>query len=336
MTKVLIFGAGGVGCIYAYILHKAGCRVITVCRTNYEIVKKSGITVRSQLWGKQHFQPQGVVRAVAEAIDNDDDQTPFDYILVCSKALPGTSSSLISPAVTPSHTVIVLAQNGIQIEAEYQHLYPTNPIISGVVYLPTTQVSPGIIEMGPLERFEIGMYPSPSAPDSVLHQPAKTLSQLFTLGSATAVFHTDIQPRRWIKLGVNASWNPICALTLCDDANFLRSSTTTESIIISIFNEISSLATVSGYPNLITPEVVNEHLDRARKRLETGGKEPSMLTDVRHGRAMEVEAILGNAVRIGRERGVEVPRLELLYVLAKGLQFAILRGEGWKDGFRVE
>jgi 2-dehydropantoate 2-reductase len=65
--------------------------------------------------------------------------------------------------------------------------------------------------------------------------------------------------------------------------------------------------------------------------LESGGKEPSMLTDVRNGRAMETEAILGNAVRIAKEKGVVVKGLNLLYILLKGKDYSMNPDERWKD-----
>ena len=134
MTKALIFGAGGVGCIYGYILDRGGAEVTAVCRTNYEAVEADGISIRSKLWGNVHYHP-AVVRAVTEA------KGPFDFILVCSKAFSGTSK-MVEAAVS-ERTAIVLAQNGIGIEEEYAELYPNNTIISGVVWLPTTQVEPG-------------------------------------------------------------------------------------------------------------------------------------------------------------------------------------------------
>jgi len=48
-----------------------------------------------------------------------------------------------------------------------------------------------------------------------------------------------------------------------------------------------------------------------------------MLVDVLTERRMEVEVILGNPVRVAREKGVSVPRMETLYALAKALDDAI-------------
>lgn len=45
-----------------------------------------------------------------------------------------------------------------------------------------------------------------------------------------------------------------------------------------------------------------------------GGK-PSMLVDWEHGRPMELEVILGNPVRLAKDKGLEMPRLQTMYAL---------------------
>jgi 2-dehydropantoate 2-reductase len=322
MTKALIFGTGGVGCIYAYILHKAGVQVTAVCRTNHTVVKERGILIRSKIFGKQQFQPIAV-RSISEAAEHG----PFDYLLVCSKAFPGTAE-LIGEAVTSEQTAIVLGQNGIGIEEDYAKLYPNNTILSGVVYLPVTQVEQGVVEHGPLERFEIGTYPPNASPAA--KKQCRGLSDLFTAGGGSAPVFDDVQPRRWVKVSVNAAWNPTTALTMCDDANYLRSSPGAEAMIRNIMQEVGTIATAAGYPNVITEEAIEHDLQRPRSRLATGGKEPSMLTDVREGRPMEVEAILGNTLRIGQRYSLKTPYLEMLYALAKGRNYALAPDAEWK------
>lgn len=358
MTKILVFGAGGVGCVYAWILEKAGADVTAVCRTNYEQVKEHGISIASKIFGDVCGHPTAV-RTCAEAVEKG--LGPFDYVLVASKAFPGVSEH-IKDAVGAG-TAIVLAQNGIGIEEEYKEHFPTNTIISGVVYLPVTQVSPGFIEMGSLERLEIGLYPSPAKPsdsktrngalDSGYHSPSDDASAklqhfaaLFTAAGATCVVHADIQALRWIKLAVNAAWNPICALTRSDDANYLRSAGANPSLawppapdrcnslaeVYAVMREVAGLAAAAGYPGVVSDDVIRVQLERPMQRLEGGGKEPSMLTDVRFNRRIEVDAILGNAIKIANRVGFgdKIPRLRLLYALAVGLNYSIVPDERWK------
>jgi 2-dehydropantoate 2-reductase len=320
--NVFVFGAGGVGCVYGYFLHKAGARVTAACRGNYEAVRARGIEIRSVKWGRLHYSPIAV-KSSAEAKAYG----PYDYVLVCSKAFPGTTE-LIKDAVTEG-SAIVLAQNGIGIEAEYEKAFPRNPIISGIVYLPVTQIEPGVtIHTTPLELFEIGTYPA-NAP-AAAKESCRHLAELWAAGGANAVVFDDIQSQRWNKLAVNASLNPVTALTLCDDANFIRSSPRALDALKDIMREVGKVAAAAGYRKLITDAVIDEHLDRHVKRLETGGKEPSMLTDIRHNRPIEVEAILGNAVRIAEGLNVETPYLRLLYALAKGRNYAVAQSDGWK------
>jgi 2-dehydropantoate 2-reductase len=320
MVKVLIFGTGGVGCIYAYVCEKGGADVTAVCRSNYKVVKEHGITIASQIWGTVTFQPR-VVRSVFEAAKYG----VFDFIIVCSKAFPGTAA-LIRDAVS-ARTAIVLAQNGIAIEDEYASLYPNSTIISGSVYLPTTQTRPGYCVHGPLELFEIGTYPASASAEA--KAKAQQLSDIFKAGGASAPVFDDIQERRWIKLAVNAAWNPATALSLCDDANFLRSSPDADSMIVKIFQEVGTIAAAAGYPGLVTAEEIERQMQRSRHRKISGGKEPSMLVDVKNDRSMEVEAILGNTVRIARKLSVEAKYLDLLYVLAKARNFQINPGDQW-------
>lgn len=105
MVKVLIFGTGGVGIIYAYNCSKGGADVTVICRSNYDAVKKHGLTIESQIWGTVSCRPQNVVRSVAEAGAAVKDEGGYDYLLVCSKAFPGTAE-LIKDAVSDKTAIV--------------------------------------------------------------------------------------------------------------------------------------------------------------------------------------------------------------------------------------
>jgi 2-dehydropantoate 2-reductase len=307
--RVLLFGAGGVGTVYLWLLSKTSTTT-AVCRSNYDVAKTDGFIINSSIFGQGiHFRPD-VVRCCDEAASTS---TPFDYVVVCSKAIPGTVPKWIAPVVTPGHTVIVLLQNGIGIEEEYCTAFPNNPVVSTVLYFPATQRPAGVIKHGEIERLEVGAYPS-SAPA----EHAKAFAQLIRSVGATAIFHEDIQLIRWTKLLINASWNPICALAFSKDTDVLESFDGAPDIIEAVMLEIRDIAVAHGYN--ITKDKVEFELGRAKARIPIhAGIEPSMLQDVQAGRRIEVEAIVGNSVRMGKAKGVKCDRLELLYVLAKTL-----------------
>ena len=318
--KVLLHGSGAIGTIYVYLLLQAGCSVTAVCRSNFSVTSSKGFTIDSAKYGKNiHIHPK-VVQTPSDAAS----QGPFDYVIVSTKALPGpkpSTTEIIKPAVSEG-TTIVLIQNGIGIEEEYAAAFPNNPLISCVVYLPATQISPGHIEMGILEALQIGTYPSTSSPSSPAHKAAQLFLETLNSGGGNTTLHPDIQLQRWIKLLINASWNPICALTLSRDVAYLSSSTLAQPAAKAVMLEVIAIAQAKGYTQL-DEAAVDKQLQVALDRVGTKGIEPSMLVDVLQGRRMEVEVILGTPVRIARDLGVEVPRLEMLYVLAKALDEAM-------------
>ncbi|KAG0651515.1 Meiotically up-regulated 72 [Hyphodiscus hymeniophilus] len=296
-----------------------GCHITAVCRSNYSAIKSNGIRIESTVFGPQTFKPDVVA-----------DQTPegqYDYVVVTAKAFPlSNQAELLVPGVTAGHTTIVLIQNGIEIEDPYRKLFPENPILSCVVYLPVTQSSPGVFVHVEMELLVIGTYPV-AAPQSH-KEKAHIFGSLIGEGGATAEVQDDVQSERWQKLLVNASWNTICAVTRCRDAEFLsfnskESYEPAVGVIEDIMKEISMLAIASGYPKIDEKKVAFQ-LDRARRRI-TGAKdqgvEPSMMGDALHGRQMEVDAIIGNPVRIAERLGLggKVPMLRLLWIITQAL-----------------
>lgn len=329
--KVLVHGSGAIGTIYIYLLLQAGCSVTAVCRSNYTAAKTNGFTIDSDKYGKNIRIHPHIVRTPEEAAS----QGPFDFIIVSTKVLPSqnpSTPSAIKPAVTQGKTTLVLIQNGIGIEDEYATAFPTNPLLSCVVYLPTTQTSPGHIHMGAIEQLQIGTFPAAQEPSSPAKQASQLLQATLTAGGGNAELHEDIQAQRWRKLLINASWNPICALTLSRDVAYLASGASAEKLVVAVMDEVVAIAQAKGYSN-VTSELAKEQLQRALERKGTKGIEPSMLVDVVNGRRMEVEAILGNPMRIAGEVGVSVPRIETLYALLKALDEAVaLRSPGQSLG----
>lgn len=220
-------------------------------------------------------------------------------------------------------TCIVLIQNGVGIEEEYADRFPDNPLLSCVVYLPSTQISPGHMQMGTFESLEIGTFPASAYKDkSTVKKSADGFMEILKKAGSKAQWFDDVQEKRWNKLLLNAPWNPICALTLSRDVAFLASSQEANKLIESVMLEVVAIAQKLGYTT-ITANTATEQLKRAGGRIGGKGIEPSMLVDVLNERRLEVETILGNAMKVAKDLEVAVPRLELLYGLAKALDEAV-------------
>ncbi|KAJ2804975.1 hypothetical protein H4R20_002281, partial [Coemansia guatemalensis] len=126
--KVLLLGAGALGSIFAWRLQEGDkAKVTVVCRSNYSAVKSKGFSIISEAYGKHTYHPSKVVQSVEEAVS---DGTVYDFVIVCTKALPNfdDNSKVIAPAVNGTNTTIILIQNGIGIEEAFCARFPDSPI----------------------------------------------------------------------------------------------------------------------------------------------------------------------------------------------------------------
>ena len=77
-----------------------------------------------------------------------------------------------------------------------------------------------------------------------------------------------------------------------------------------LMEEICRIAAALGHP--LSADLVDRMIENTRAMPPY---KTSMLLDFEAGRALETEAILGNAVRAGRRAGVSIPHLESVYAL---------------------
>ncbi|EXJ58269.1 2-dehydropantoate 2-reductase [Cladophialophora yegresii CBS 114405] len=325
LPRILVFGTGSVGAVYAWILSRAvtPSNIYCICRSNYTVASTTGFTINSTIFGQNLNLKPNVARTVEEAVSLLPSGDQFDYVVVTAKAIPSTPSiaEQLRPAVGPN-TIIAVIQNGIAVEEPYAQLYPTNPLLSCVVYLPATQISPGVIVHKEIDLLHIGTYPSNSA---TCHPVAESFSALLTQGGGRTKVHSDVQAARFSKLLINAAWNPVCALSLSRDGEFLHASPPEISLnlIKSLMLEIAHIAQACGYDG-INAETVEYQINRAKVR-ELPGVEPSMMADAKVHARMEVDAIVGNAVRLAESKGVETPLLRGIYALVKALDLSFAR-----------
>ncbi|KAI8938469.1 hypothetical protein NX059_004361 [Plenodomus lindquistii] len=327
MAQVLIFGSGSIGVVHGMFLSKGGANVTCVCRSNYDVAKAHGFTVRSTIFGEHHYQPK-VVRSVEDAVEALPPNTGFDFVVICTKAISNREGpsipDLIRPCIRESHTSIAIIQNGLNVENIYRNSFPNNTIISAVAYLPTSPIEPCIFSHTETQKLHIGPFPAHTATE-IDRTHTDAFAKLMTLGGAEAIVHADVQIQRWKKLIGNATWNPICALSLSRDLQFLNDTPgLAQDFVRAAMREVVSVAHALGYGEHISEDDVAMQVRRSEARVWPG-VEPSMLADARGQRPMEVEAIIGAVVKVAREKGVDVPRLETLFLLLNSLDRSFTR-----------
>jgi 2-dehydropantoate 2-reductase len=314
MTSILIVGAGSVGALFGSALMRQDARVSVVCRSDYDVVSREGYDIVSPTLGNHRFRPHRVYREVAEC------KTPPDFLILTVKVLEGVDrAALIRPAVGPD-TVIVLIQNGVDIEAEIADAFPKNEILSGLALVGVGRSAPGQVHHQSMGQLNLGRYPGgPSA-------AAERLAALFNGGGIGCKLTEDVVGARWQKAVWNATFNPISIVGGAIDSAVIQGTPESLAFVQRTMQEVCAVAAAAGHP--MHPKLI-EQLISATQAIPP--YYTSMAQDYQAGRPMEIEAILGNTVRIARKHGVDTPVLETLYALAKMIERKIREPRGGGD-----
>lgn len=249
--RILIIGGGGVGTMAAYALQTGGHADVTiVLRSNFAAVERDGFTIDSIQHGHdiKNWRPHRIVQSIPNATP----EAPFDYILVATKNIPDvkpTVVDLISPALTRTHTSVLLLQNGLNIERPLQAAFPTNPILSAVSLIGATETHPGIVRHDDTDDCKVGPFPLPgdNSPPAAWQADARRLVQAYNAcGRVSWTLDLDVKATRWRKLLYNSSFNSVAAVTGLDTARMRMSEFVVEELVLPVMREIKAVARAAG------------------------------------------------------------------------------------------
>lgn len=302
MCRILVIGAGGVGVYFSGRLAQAGAEVTVVARSDYEAVSRAGYAVES-IAGDFQFTPAAVLKHASEF------EGEADYIILAAKVLPEADAvGLLSPAVRSSKSTIVLIQNGIDIERKVAESFPDNRLLSTVAYIGVSRPAPGrVLHLGSGE-LKMGDYPAGISAE------ARRLAALFEAAKVRCELCEDIGFVRWNKLLWNLPFNPVSVLAGGATTKQMTQRDELEGLCRALMWEVIAVANACGVA--LTEANAEAQIEYTRN---FPAYKTSMLQDYEAGRELEVEAILGNAVRLAAEHGVPVPHMESCYALLKSV-----------------
>ncbi|KAI9277061.1 ketopantoate reductase PanE/ApbA-domain-containing protein [Phascolomyces articulosus] len=307
-VRVLTVGTGAVGAIYSWRLAQT-CHVTTVCRSNYDAVSQNGFEIESPKFGNGVFRPHHVVRTVSDAKEFG----PFDFIVVTLKALDVyKTADIISPAVVEGKTTIVLIQNGYDIEPPIVERFPKNPLISIVAYIGTSQVAAGKIKMKAIERLQVGTHPA--SVDSTVS--CEKFKELLTKGGVLVEPVDNIVQVRFEKLFWNGSFSPVCAVLGLNTTEVIENEMAVN-LVKRLMREIMAAAEKELGISYVAE--ANDRIDGLIEGTAQGAAhyKPSMQLDLERKQPMEVEVILGTALKSAKKNGLDVPTLQAMHDLCK-------------------
>ncbi|GAM36491.1 hypothetical protein TCE0_018r05626 [Talaromyces pinophilus] len=259
-AEILLVGCGGVGTMCAYNLEVGSqANVTAVLRSNYDAVDKHGFSISSIEHGEvTGWRPSKITRTIS-----GQDDAPYDFIVVTTKNVPDqppTVAEVIAPAVTHGHTVIVLVQNGINIERPLFAAFPDNIVLSGVSMISATETEPGKIQQDDPDILTISPFHNPRISADKESVAAQRFVDLYNASRKVSCrLEPDVGDVRWRKLIYNAAYNSVCAILDLDTTSIRYAKQPLNDLVRPAMWEVWNIAKAAGHP--LPPEIVDERLD---------------------------------------------------------------------------
>ncbi|HSQ29603.1 MAG TPA: 2-dehydropantoate 2-reductase [Gemmatimonadaceae bacterium] len=326
--KIAVIGAGAIGGYVGGWLAAAGEEVTFIARgANLRTIASDGMRVIGEDGGEVVARPR--------VCERTSDAGPQDFVILAVKAHQVAAVAESVAALCRDDTAIVTMQNGIPWWYFHKHggqyegtaVRSADPdgsiarsigadrVIGSVVYPAATLEAPGVVRVVEGRRFTLG------EPDGSTSPRVQTISAAFTRAGFKAPVIADIRSEIWLKLWGNLSFNPISALTHATLVGLLQFPLTRE-LSIEMMREAEQVANKLG----ITFRVgIDKRIAGAEK---VGEHKTSMLQDVEAGRPMEIEALVGAVVELGRLTQTPTPHIDAVYALVSLLAKRLAEAKG--------
>jgi 2-dehydropantoate 2-reductase len=332
--KFAVVGAGAIGGYLGAKLALAGESVTFIARgANLAALREKGMTLILEDGREQTAREVRAYDKTAEA-------GTHDAILLTVKAHQVAALAPQLAALCHENTAIVTMQNGIPwwyfhgLKGEHEgkavrsadpdgsiaaHIDPKR-VIGSVVYPAAELVRPGVVQWVEGNRFSLGEL------DGASTQRVQAISSAMSRAGFKAPISSDIRGEIWLKLWGNLSFNPISALTHATLVEICQYPLT-RALAAAMMTEAQSIGEKLGVRFRISLE------KRIAGAEQVGAHKTSMLQDVEHGRAMELQALVGCVAELGRMTGIPTPHIDAVYACASLLAKTLETQHG---GLRIQ
>jgi 2-dehydropantoate 2-reductase len=308
-----VVGAGSIGGYLGGLLAAAGEQVTYIARgANLEAIRRHGMKVVLED-GSEVIGPGAASASMREVGSHD-------VVLLALKAHQVSAVAADLPHLFHDETSIVTLQNGIPWwyfqrhggPFEGQPIHAADPdgvisrridparIIGCVVYPAANLVAPGVVHVVEGKRFTLGELDGSTTPR------AEAISASLTRAGFKAPITDNIRSEIWLKVWGSLSFNPISALTRATLVDICQFPLTRE-LSAHIMREAECIANKLGITFRVS---IERRIAGAEK---VGAHKTSMLQDIEQGKPIELEALVGAIVELGKLTNTATPHIDAVY-----------------------
>ncbi|MEY2409734.1 MAG: 2-dehydropantoate 2-reductase [Verrucomicrobiota bacterium] len=307
--KIAIVGCGALGSFYGAKLSHDGRDVHFLLRTDYDVVRHRGISIRS---------PDGNFNARPKCARTPKEIGVVDLVIIGLKTTANDQFPTLLPPLVGRRTAVLTLQNGLGNEEQLAAYFAPAQILGGLCFVCLNRLEPGVVQHLDHGRVVLGEYnrwPEPRTHD---------LCTMFKRAGIPCEVTDDLARAHWEKLVWNIPFNGLgvaaCAgldaFEVGTPARRIQSCFTTDQllgderwsrIVRELMLEIVRAA--AGMDLKIEESLVDTQIQRTRTM---GAYKPSTLIDFERGQPLEMESLFLEPLRRARRAGIAAPRLETL------------------------
>ncbi|ORY12326.1 hypothetical protein BCR34DRAFT_482780, partial [Clohesyomyces aquaticus] len=267
---------------------------------------------RSALYGNERFKPYSVVRSPEDAAHSS--KQPFDYVLLCVKALPDVYdiANIIESVVSPQHTCILMnTTHSLGVESYLEQRFPTNVVLSLVSGAEISQLGASEFE----HKGSTGIWVGPAnknsnIPAQIQADMADALAMTLSSGQVDCKVSPNIRQQQYERMIGAIAFQPASVLFETPNHAELLEKVGVRAMITGVIDELLALAKAQGCS--FSSDFRETTIQKMIQPQETHS---TMYLDFEARRPMEIETYLGSPLKLAQESNVAIPRIETLYAM---------------------
>jgi 2-dehydropantoate 2-reductase len=299
--RILVFGAGSLGCAMGGILAQKHEVVLVGRRENMDAIKLNGLRLTGEVEATVNVE----TRESAEGLEAP------DLMILTTKAYHTKSVVDALTHLPWNDTPVLTIQNGLG-NLELIRAWKGSRAFGGTTTMGASLLSPGNVRISGFGRTVIG-----SDMDAL---GANRLAEAFSACGLIVDVKADVASEIWAKAIVNACINPLTAILRVPNGKLVESETISR-LMSELCDECAAVAESAG---VVLPDVMMIDWVRAVAE-DTAENRSSMLRDVELGRRTEISQMNGMICRIGSHLGVRTPLNRAMAAMVEALEPGVLR-----------
>jgi 2-dehydropantoate 2-reductase len=234
------------------------------------------------------------------------DMPPCDVVIIALKTTHNAILPGLLPAVVKSDGVVLVLQNGLNVEPAVAEIVGSDRVMGGVCFLCANKLSPGYIVHLDYQLIALGDY-RPDYTPAGRTERMQAIAQDFEQAGIPIDQSEDLLLIRWKKLIWNIPFNGL-SVVLNAQTDAMMASSPICTLIQRLMQEVKMVA--AAYGRYIDESFLTEMMEHTAKMTPY---RTSMKIDYDEKRPLEIEAIVGQPLRAAQQKHIAVPAIQMLY-----------------------